>query len=143
LPLAKLETFDRSVGSPAIILNGKPDLEVTDHGVRARNKAYYFYRVRWDYYVTEFCIVGAVGPCAVWTEVDGQPQEDLQAWEAYEEGEIKVFRAPDGYTDYQMLRVACDKRLNELLPMPPQEMDRLALRLRKSLVVNGMRDAPQ
>ncbi len=140
MPLTRLETFDRSVHAKAIVLNGAPSLEVTDHGVRARNKAFYFYRIRWDYYVHEFCIVNAVGPCAVWTDVDGQPEEALQKWDCYAEGDIMVFRAPDGYVNHQALRVACDKRLNELLPMPPDEMDRLALRLRKSLVVNGLKD---
>ena len=92
--------------------------------------AYYFYRLRDDHIVSEFCVANAGDPRqAVETLApDGTPQR----WQQRHEGDLLVFTSPDGYAGDQGILWLYDRRLQLGQPMPREELERQALRMRVS-----------
>ena len=101
-----------------------PSIEVADWAKPVT--AYYFYRVRHDSVMVEFCIANAKGPVRVETR---NPDGTLQPWESRSVEDLLVFYAPDGYTvqDGGPCSVAWDKRVMDLQALPPEEIDRECL----------------
>ena len=93
--------------------------------------AFYFYRLRDDDFVEEFCVAGAVDPNQFVETLaqDGTPQR----WIKRREGDLLVFHPPDGYQGGQGLLWAYDHRLQTGRPMPREELEKQALRMRLSI----------
>jgi hypothetical protein len=98
--------------------------------------AYYFYHIKHDSVMVEFCIANAQGPIRVETT---NPDGSFQAWESRTVGDLLVFFAPDGYRiqDGGPCRVAYDKRLMDLQALPPEQIDKLCLNRTSALVNEG------
>jgi hypothetical protein len=88
--------------------------------------AYYFYHIKHDSVMVEFCIVNWEGPVRVETD---NPDGSHQAWESRQVGDMLVFYAPDGYRmqDGGPCKLTFDKRLMDIKAMPPEEIDKLCL----------------
>jgi hypothetical protein len=99
-----------------------------------RRVAYYFYRLRDDHLVREFCVVGAIGPQTVHTlSPDGLPEY----WQQRDENGVLVFLPPSGYAGGQGLLWAYDKRLQRGEAMPRHLLERMALGMRMSVDLGG------
>lgn len=95
--------------------------------------ARYFYRLRDDHIVREFCVEGATDP---WQSVETlAPDGTLQRWHRRMEGDLMVFHPPDGYVGEQGLLWSYDRDLQEAEPMPRDLLERRALNMRVSVVV--------
>ena len=95
--------------------------------------ARYFYRLRDCNLITEVCVAGSCDPSqfiATYT-ADGT----LQKWDQRTEGELLVFHAPDGYDGGGFIW-SYNERLQKVEAMPRAELESLALRCRKSTIVN-------
>ncbi len=95
-------------------------------------EARYFYRLREDDFVSEFCVANSAGPNTLETIA---PDGTFQRWPSRHEGDLLVFRAPDGYSGGQGLCWSYDRRLQAGDPMPRRELERRALGMRASIVV--------
>jgi hypothetical protein len=95
-------------------------------------KALYFYRLADDDFVREFCVAGATDPHQTVRTL--APDGSEQRWDRREEGDLLVFRAPDGYAGSQPLLWAYDRRLQLGEAMPRRELESRALN-RISVVV--------
>lgn len=92
--------------------------------------AWYFYRLKDDDFVSEFCVANSADPDqSVHTLA---PDGTKQPWEKRQEGDLTVFRPPDGYQGDQGLLWAYDRRLQLGEAMPRKELERYALRFRVS-----------
>ena len=111
--------------SEAVLL--LPEVELS--GAPEPATAHYFYRLKADDFVSEFCVAGAVGPNTVHTLA---PDGSEQPWARREEGDLLVFRPPDGYAGGQGLLWAYDRRLQRGEAMPRPLLERYALRCRVS-----------
>ena len=120
--------------------------------------AWYFYRVRDDGKIGEFCVANPTGPNQVSTPVPGEapvPPPGLtlyeamvwsarnrQVWESREENGLLVFNAPDGYLalpeSENGIGWLYDQRLQRGEPMPPGELDRQAMRCRVSAIMDAV-----
>lgn len=96
-------------------------------------QAFYFYRLRDDDFVNEFCVANSGDPNQYVETLapDGTPQR----WRQRHEVDLVIFTPPDGYDGNQGLLWAYDKRLQVGEPMPREMLERQALRMRKSLVM--------
>jgi hypothetical protein len=139
----------------AVVLPWDP-LDVRDD-VQPR-VAWYFYRMRDDGRIGEFCVANATGPNQVSTPVPGEAKapppgltlyetmvwsaRERQVWEMREEGDLLVWSAPDGYLALPEGENAVgwlyDRRLQQGEPMPPRELDRQALRCRVSALMDAV-----
>lgn len=91
--------------------------------------AYYFYRIRNDNFIREFCVANARDPNQ---QVESPaPDGTMQRWAKRLEGDLVVFTAPDGY-EGGAVGWSYDRRLQMGVPMPREELERQALRCRKS-----------
>jgi hypothetical protein len=97
--------------------------------------AYYFYRLREDDFANEFCVAGNRDPALLVETLapDGTPQR----WAKRSEGDLTVFTPPDGYAGSQGFVLRCDPRYQVMEPMPREELERQALRCRKSVNFPG------
>jgi hypothetical protein len=92
----------------------------------------YFYRLRSDELVHEFCVQGAIGPHSVETyAADGS----LHKWPSFQDGDLLVFYPPDSYAGAQLLLWAYDRRLNRGEPLERPALERAALNQRVSITV--------
>lgn len=98
-------------------------------------RAFYFYRLRDDHLVSEFCVANHGDPNQYVETL--APDGTAQRWARREEGDLLVFSPPDGYAGAQGLLWAYDKRLQLGRPMPRPMLERLALNMRKSVIVPG------
>ena len=91
----------------------------------------YFYRLRDDDFVNEFCVANSADPDQFVESLapDGTPQR----WRARADGDLVVFTPPDGYDGNQGLLWAYNRALQVGEPMPREELERQALRCRKSV----------
>ncbi len=92
--------------------------------------AWYFYRVRHDHFIFEFCVANARDPNQ-YVESDA-PDGSKQKWRQYHEGDLLVFTAPDGYQGGP-LGWFYDDRLQQGQAMPRSELERRALGNRVSV----------
>jgi hypothetical protein len=98
----------------------------------------YFYRLKDDDLVTEFCVANALD---VPTEgfPDGQyvatraPDGTLQRWAKRLEGDLLVFRPPDGYAGGQGMEWHYDRRTQRHEPIDRPTLEKLALSGRVSV----------
>lgn len=92
--------------------------------------AYYFFRIRDNEVVKEFCVANAKDPnqYVESTAPDGSKQRWDKRWDC----DLLVFHPPDGYSDFQPLGWVYDKRLQNGEPVPQEEMERLATNMRVS-----------
>jgi hypothetical protein len=94
--------------------------------------ARYFYRLKNDSFIREFCVEGATDP---WQTVDTlAPDGTPQRWRREMEGDLMVFYPPDGYEGEQGLLWAFDPLLQRAEPMPRDLLERRALNMRVSIV---------
>src|SRR4051812_47720375 len=94
---------------------------------------YYFYRLKRDDYVREFCVANARDPHQSVSTF--APDGTVQFWPAHADGDLLVFTPPDGYAGDQGLLWCYDRRFQLGEAMPYEELERRALNERKSLVV--------
>jgi hypothetical protein len=99
--------------------------------VNAPATAWYFYRLREDDFVAEFCVAGASDPTQYVETL--APDGTCQRWARREEGDLLVFRPPDGYSGAQGLIWAYNRRLQRGQAMPYAELERRALGMRVSV----------
>lgn len=94
-------------------------------------RCHYFYRLREDDFVNEFCVAGSKDPNQFVETLapDGTPQR----WAKRAEGDLVIFTPPDGYAGSQGLLWSYDRRIQVGEPMPREELERQALRCRKSV----------
>lgn len=92
---------------------------------------YYFYRLKEDDCVREFCVAGAVDPDQYVETLapDGTPQR----WEKRQEGDLLVFHPSDGYAGDQCLLWSYNKSLQRGEAMPREQLEKLALSMRCSV----------
>lgn len=95
--------------------------------------AYYFYRLKDDDIVSEFCVANAADPHQYVSTLALDGTEQL--WQRRDEGDLVIFRPPDGYLGSQGLLWAYDRRLQVGEAMPRAELERYALRHRVSVVM--------
>lgn len=98
--------------------------------------AFYFYRLRADDYVSEFCVANHGDPDQYVETL--APDGTTQRWRKREEGDLLVFTPPDGYAGDQGMIWAYDRRLQRGESMPRVMLERLALRMRVSINVPGV-----
>lgn len=93
-------------------------------------RAYYFYRLKTDDFVSEFCVANSGDPnqCVETLAPDGTKQR----WKKHSEGDLVIFTPPDGYAGGQGLLWFYDRRLQIGEAAPREELERLALRMRVS-----------
>lgn len=94
--------------------------------------AHYFYRLKDDDFVSEFCVANSADP-GQYVETLA-PDGTAQRWDRRDEGDLAVFRPPDGYSGSQGVLWAYDRRLQRGEAMPRVQLERLALRCRVSVV---------
>jgi hypothetical protein len=94
--------------------------------------ARYFYLIKEDDFVTDFCVAGAVGPNSVETLA---PDGSFQRWPSFWRDGLLMFRAPDGYAGGQGLCWSYDRRLQRGEPMPRPDLERRALGMRVSVSI--------
>lgn len=87
--------------------------------------AFYFYRLKDDDFVAEFCVANSNDPNQ-WVGTLA-PDGTLQRWAKREEGDLNVFRPPDGYTGNQGIEWHYDRRLQCHEAASRELMERLAL----------------
>jgi hypothetical protein len=92
--------------------------------------ARYYYLIKEDDFVTEFCVAGAVGPNSVESLA---PDGSCQQWPSFWRDGVLVFLSPDSYAGGQGLFWSYDKRLQFGKPMPRPELERRALGMRVSV----------
>ena len=92
--------------------------------------AHYFYRLRNDSRITEFCVAGATDPHQFVESL--APDGTRQRWPSRREGDLLVFSAPDGYTDGPCGH-GYDGSLQRCEPAPREVLEREALRNRVSV----------
>lgn len=111
-------------------------------------KAYYFYRIHraQDNWITEFCVTNHQNDPFQYVEtlafkegLGGDIGIVHQRWEKREEGDLLVFKAPDGYLG-GAIGWCYDNSLQVGEHMPYDQLDREQLRNQVSLIVNGFRD---
>lgn len=95
--------------------------------------AWYFYRLKDDDFVREFCVANARDPNQ--TVETLAPDGTHQKWARRHEGDLLVFTPPDGYAGDQGLLWAYDRRLQVGEPMPREQLEKLALDSRVSVVM--------
>lgn len=92
---------------------------------------YYFYRLRNDNFIYEFCVAGSVDANQ---RVDSWAKSgEVQHWKKHNEGDLIVFTSPDGY-DGGPVGWCYDRRLQRGEPMPREQLEKESLRNRVSLV---------
>lgn len=94
-------------------------------GISPPRIARYFYVLRMDDYVSEFCVAGHADPDQTVSTLtkDGTRQH----WTRREEGDLLVFRPPDGYSGGQALDWCYDRRLQVGEAMPRGELEKRSL----------------
>lgn len=92
--------------------------------------AYYFFRLRDNEVVKEFCVSNAQDPNQYVEST--APDGTKQRWEKRWDGDLLVFRPPDGYAEFQPLGWVYDKQLQDGEATPQELMERLALNMRVS-----------
>jgi hypothetical protein len=91
--------------------------------------AYYFYRLRNDSFILEFCVANASDPEQY---VDSRaPDGTLQRWAKHHDGDLLVFTPPDGY-DGGPVGWMYNRRLQQGHAAPRAVLEREALRCRHS-----------
>jgi hypothetical protein len=87
--------------------------------------AFYFYRLMRDDFVREFCVANHADPHQ--TVETLAPDGTHQCWDRREEGDLLIFRPPDGYAGDQGLLWSYDRRLQigQALPRPALEHEAL------------------
>ena len=90
--------------------------------------AWYYYRLREDDFVSEFCVANAKDHDQ--TVETLAPDGSAQLWARRWEGDLLVFHPPDGYAGNQGLVWRYDKRFQRHEPAPREVMEREALRNR-------------
>ena len=77
--------------------------------------AFYFYRLKDDDFVKEFCVANHADPTQYVETLarDGT----LQRWDKREEGDLLVFRPPDSYAGDQPLMWMCNRDLQVVEPL--------------------------
>lgn len=109
--------------------------------------AHYFYvtRLDSDHLVQTFCVAGHADPDQYVATL--APDGTEQRWDRREENDLLVFYPPDGYEAHgpigpgagsQGLLWCYDQRLQRHEPLPRAELERRALNMRVSLLVNGL-----
>lgn len=104
--------------------------DIGDVDAPGPSAARYFYLLRRDDFMAEFCVAGAVGPQSVETLA---PDGTYQKWPSLWRGDLLVFRPPDGYSGNQGLLWSYDRRLQVGEAMPRAELERRALGMRASV----------
>lgn len=130
MPFTKGDDFNRETG----LLDAAGQILKVSPGTEPK-RARYFYRLTDDRPV-EFCVANACGPQSVETiRHDGTHLK----WESYWEGDLLVFYPPEpveiDHINTFGMGWAYDKRLQVGEPCPREEMERLSLRNRVSIVV--------
>jgi hypothetical protein len=100
--------------------------------LEARRVARYFYRLKDDDIITEFCVAGAVGAQSVETLM---PDGSHRKWDSCWDGDLLVFKPPDGGCVPHGLMWYYDRRLQIGEPMERPELERRALGNRVSIIV--------
>ena len=126
MPLTPGLEFDRS---------GLTEIQVSEDATPAVVR--YFYLIKNDDFITEFCVAGAIGPNSVETIA---PDGSFQQWPSFWREGMLVFRAPDGYSGGQGLIWSYDKRLQSGEPMTRPELERRAMRMRVSVDLSMRND---
>jgi hypothetical protein len=100
--------------------------------------AWYFYRLKDDDFVAEFCVANAQDQ-----PTDGFPQGQFvetlapdgtrQRWAKRQDGDLLVFRPPDGYAGGQGMEWHYDKRLQRHQAAPRHLLEKYALGSRVSV----------
>jgi hypothetical protein len=93
--------------------------------------ATYFYRLKEDDFVAEFCVANSHDPDQ-WVGTLA-PDGSLQQWAKRDENGLVVFRPPDGYTGSQGMEWHYDKRMQVHEAAPRELMEKLALNNRVSV----------
>lgn len=96
--------------------------------------AYFFYRLRNDNYIREFCVANWSDP-RQYVETPA-PDGTTQRWDRRSERGMLVFRAPDGYSGGPIGWVY-DRELQRGVAAPRDELERLAIDNRYSVVMTG------
>jgi hypothetical protein len=101
-------------------------------------QATYFYVLKDDHIIDEFCVANSEGPVSVESyivdpKLGGGPA--IQKWDSFWRGNLLVFKPPDSYVGDQGWWVHYDRRLMTLERMDLVELDRHALRMRTSIIV--------
>lgn len=97
--------------------------------------AWYFYRLKEDDFVQEFCVANAQDPNQ-FVETFG-PDGQMHRWAKRQEGDLLVFRPPDAYHGSQGLGWSYDPKLQRGEPMNREQLERRALRGRVSVHFGG------
>lgn len=100
--------------------------------IRGPFTCWYFYRLKRDDYVSEFCLAGwAQDPEQYVATLD--PNGQWQRWHRRQEGDLLVFRPPDGYRGDQGLGWYYNRQLQVGEAMPRKELEKRALNSRVSV----------
>lgn len=92
--------------------------------------AIYFYRVKNDEMITEFCVAGATDPNQ---QVETPtPDGTMQRWKKRVEGDLLVFTPPDGYTG-GAIGWKYDRTLQQGRPAVREELERELLKSQVSV----------
>lgn len=102
---------------------------------KGATRCWYFYRLREDDFVSEFCVIGSADPNQ---QVETMaPDGTIQQWEKRKEGNLIVFRPPDGYVGNQGLMWHYDRTLQHGEAAPRDVLEREALNNRLTIVGLG------
>ena len=93
--------------------------------------AHYFYRLKDDNLVSQFCVANSGDPNQ-WVETMA-PDGTMQRWQKREEGDLVVFYPPDALASQQVIGWAYNRDLQIGKPMPREELEKLALHHRVSV----------
>lgn len=92
----------------------------------------YFYRLKDDDLIGEFCVANAADPDQEVETIN--PDGTMEKWEKRQEGDLLVFRPPSGYSGGPVCWMY-NRNLQIGVAMPREELERQALRCRRSTVV--------
>lgn len=101
------------------------------------NVVYYAYHLKRDDYVEEFHVANASDPYQ-WVETLA-PDGSRQKWPSRWRDGVLVFHPPDGYSGGQGLLWHYDPAMQECIRISRANMEKIALRNRHSVVVQGLR----
>ena len=93
--------------------------------------AYYFYVLKDDHIVAEFCVANAQDERQ--SVLTAAPDGTLQVWKKAARGDLLVFYPPDGYTGDRPMQWMYDRRLQIGEPMPRDLLEKYALRNKHSV----------